>query len=454
MIIPHIKLLNYRDNLYFVYDVNCNEVLKVSVETYRALLNGKMENKTDEIDSLMESGYLQCKYPQKIEQPYKNYITEFSQTRINGLVLQVTQNCNLRCKYCAYSMNGILDRHHAIKNMDLKIAKQAIDFLCENSKALSRVRISFYGGEPMLNMDLISKCVVYAKQVMPYKNISFAMTTNLSLLTDEIIRFLINHDFKLTVSLDGPKEINDENRFLGINGDGSYDTVYKNLMKLKEHSDYYKSNVQINAVVDKSIDVYSIFDYFNSPELCDVTKSYSIVDDSKLKIRFATSTNFLKSLKNNNIKACIEEILGIDKEQEFTNTSFSNIKKRTVPFSLQPKVHHNGPCMPGIKKLFVNVDGDFYPCEKASGTSHHLIIGNVNTGLDLNKVETIYNLGSLSEDNCKKCWAIRLCNCCAINIDDGCQLSAKHKADYCNNQKKQLEQELLQHALITIIKQL
>ena len=153
-------------------------------------------------------------------------------------------------------------------------------------------------------------------------------------------------------------------------------------------------------------------------------------------------------------EANIEEILGIDKEQEFTNTSFSNIKKRTVPFSLQPKVHHNGPCMPGIKKLFVNVDGDFYPYEKSSGTSHHLIMGNVNTGLDLNKVETIYNLGSLSEDNCKKCWAIRLCNCCAINIDDGCQLSVKHKADYCNNQKKQLEQELLQHALITIIKQL
>ena len=106
----------------------------------------------------------------------------------------------------------------------------------------------------------------------------------------------------------------------------------------------------------------------------------------------------------------------------------------------------------GVKKLFVNTNGDFFPCEKANECSRALLLGNVNDGINIDAVKKIYNIGEMNAEICKDCWAIKLCSCCAVNIDDGVQISSHLQNKHCESQKEALREELLQYALAELIR--
>lgn len=456
---PFIKLLSYKNKLYFLYDVNRNEIKNITYETYY-LLKDILSSKTTmtegnfEIDRLQKDGYLLSDRPQNIEQPLNKYLSLYINNRINGIVLQVTQNCNLKCKYCVYAINGIYNRKHSAKNMEWDTAQRAIDYLREHSKDLTNVRISFYGGEPMLNMPLVEKAVLYAEKTMPYKKISFAMTTNLTLLSNDNIDFFKKHNFKLTVSLDGPRNVNDKNRFFAINGESTYDSVMDNLRKISVYNDYYNNNLQINSVMDKSVDRQYISDFFKNHEILkSINVGYSTVSDSNLRIQYYTSAQYIKSEKIKRFKDMLNSVLGTYDSNETFDDICQKLQKKSIPYSKQKKSHHNGPCIPGVKKLFVDVNGNLFPCEKANDISQHLKIGNIDDGIDIEKAKELYNLAKISEDECKSCWAIKLCSCCAVNIDDGKCISKDLKKSHCIAQRKRLENELVQLGLITLLSQ-
>lgn len=454
---PFIKLLSYKNKLYFVYDVNRNELKNITGETYNILRDILAEKKTIkdgnfEINRMLTEGYLLSDRPQHIEQPLNKYLPFYINNRINGIVLQVTQNCNLKCKYCVYAINGIYNRKHSSKHMEWDTAKKAIDYLRVHSKDLSNVRISFYGGEPMLNMALIEKVVLYAEKTMPYKKLSFAMTTNLTLLSSDNINFFKNHKFKLTVSLDGPKDVNDKNRFFAVNGESTYNTVIDNLHQLFADSDYYNNNLQINSVIDKSVDQQYISTFFHNHHLFQkISVGYSTVSDSNLRIQYYTSPQYIKREKIKRFKDMISRATNRVEANETFNDIYEKLEKKSTPYSKQKDVHHNGPCIPGVKKLFVDVNGNFFPCEKANDLSPHLKIGNIIDGIDIEKARGLYNLGRINEDECKSCWAIKLCSCCAVNIDDGKSISKELKMSRCTAQRKQLENELMQLGLIELL---
>jgi len=112
--------------------------------------------------------------------------------------------------------------------MSWDIAKKSIDFMLSHSADANAIDVSFYGGEPLLNPDLITKCMDYTLKKAEGKLVSFHVTTNGSLLTDEIIEALLKSNSKITVSLDGPKEIQDKNRKT-ICGEGTFDLVFDNI---------------------------------------------------------------------------------------------------------------------------------------------------------------------------------------------------------------------------------
>lgn len=111
--------------------------------------------------------------------------------------------------------------------------------------------IGFYGGEPLLQFDLMCRIIEYAEERMRGRPLTFNMTTNGSLLNNKIIEYLEAHKVRTLISLDGPKEINDKNRVFK-NGSGTYETVINNIKHIKENHPSYFNNVSINMVIDPS----------------------------------------------------------------------------------------------------------------------------------------------------------------------------------------------------------
>ena len=145
--------------------------------------------------------------------------------------------------------------------MTWETAKKAIDFLREHSVDSPEVNIGFYGGEPLLEFPLLKKAVEYSEQQFEGKKLTFNITTNGTLLNDEMIYFFQDHDVSLMISLDGPKEINDKNRVFA-NGKGTFDTVAKQISRIREIAPQYGAKLQISMVMDPSND----FDCIN--EIC------------------------------------------------------------------------------------------------------------------------------------------------------------------------------------------
>lgn len=153
---------------YYLYDVNTNQIIKIKQDTYERLSNQEKGYKTDtneEIEILYENGYLKNNKVQNVNHPYTELLPYALENKIHILILQVTQNCNLRCDYCLYS-GKYNTRSHQNKRMNFSVAKEAIDFLKEHSKEKRKVYIAFYGGEPLLEFELIKKCVTYAENIM------------------------------------------------------------------------------------------------------------------------------------------------------------------------------------------------------------------------------------------------------------------------------------------------
>lgn len=153
---------------------------------------------------------------------------------LSQLILIVTENCNLRCEYCIYSDKYPKDIKYSDLKMDFDTAKLAIDeYFRLHSKreeyGLNKTpNISFYGGEPLLNFELIKQCVEYIKKID--SSTIFYITTNGTIMTDEITKFLSENNFIVTFSLDGNKENHDRNRIV-INKIGTFDVIYKNIKK-------------------------------------------------------------------------------------------------------------------------------------------------------------------------------------------------------------------------------
>ena len=124
------------------------------------------------------------------------------------------------------------------------------------------------------------------------------------------------------------------------------------------------------------------------------------------------------------------------------------VSKRHKQLELNDKEHHGGPCIPGSQRLFVDVDGNLYPCERVSEESEVMRIGSLDEGFDYNKIYDILNFGKLTEENCKNCWAFRYCSLCAAYADDLDTLSANKKMKNCNNVRSILENQLKDYCML------
>lgn len=460
--VPFIHCFRTHKEHYF-YDFNTNAIVRVEKGVYGCLEEWEKNKKCPNMDfsirgkieELKEIGFLSDSHWKKIEHPATKMLEHYLNSSLETITLQVTQQCNLKCNYCPYS-GSYYNREHNDRHMSFDIAKRAVDFYIRHSFDLPAIQIGFYGGEPLLEFSLIKEIVAYCKKACAGKEVRYLMTTNATLLTEDKIEFLMENDFILTISLDGPRQYHDRNRHK-IDDSGTFDTVMNNISKIYEMYPHKRGNVQFNCVLDPTSDITCVNDFFlNEEMLKEYQVRFSSVSREGIKDedKFLPDEQYLEQYKYELFKmfyAKTGKVRGIDVSkvvEEYYGQIKNIYAKRTLSCLKEEFSHPSGPCIPGVHKLFVDVKGDFYPCEKVCECSCDMVIGNVEHGLDLKEVDRHLNIGRLTEEQCKDCWSAKNCYICSAHLDQGQGLSSELKQRKCANVRSHIEDDFKNYCLL------
>lgn len=452
---PFIHLIKTPLN-YYIYDVNTNEFLKVDEDIYYYFKKGNYNNPIKKkLEDIINKGYLSTNRPKKMCHSKSKYLKYNLDENVEQINIQMTQQCNFRCTYCTYMEQDITqNRIHNNVKMTKKLAFDIVDFFVNHSKNQRKVCIGFYGGEPMLEFNLIKEIVEYAKYSFDGKDLSFTISTNGSLFNNENLDFFSNNNFSILVSLDGPEKIHNESRKFAKNGAGSYGVVEKNLMKIKNnYSELYKKII-FNAVIDSRNDIEKIYNYFENELFINNTVQFNEIDEIFFVEKTIPSNKYLINKNKEQFKAYLNYFNIINNqqkskvEQKNVFKSIDKIIKRMEDKApIGDEMSHSGPCIPGQKRLFINVFGDFYPCERVNEGSEAVTIGNIKSGFDYEKADKILNICKLTEEECKNCWAIFHCLICVKSCDNNGKLSREFKLSHCASIKKIVESNFKEYLL-------
>lgn len=366
---------------------------------------------------------------------------------LKNIVFEVTEKCNLNCKYCGLS-ERLYEKYDVRKCRDLPFEKAQlmIDFLLdiwkENyvSDTNCPFIFSFYGGEPLLNMPLIKRIIDYVeKSNIVGRKIYYAMTTN-AMLLDKHIDFLAEKKFNLTISLDGDEVAQSyrTDRF----GNNSFNQVIQNAKLLQQtYPEYFKGKeVNFISVLHNRNDVEPLLDFFKTNfdkiPLINPLSSHAISEDKKeefWKMYQNKSQSLIKSANCETIedKHFLTMPKGLQLSQFIYHTS-GNIYYNYNQLLMQKygnDVVSTGTCTPFSKKLFLAVDGKILPCERID---HDFEVGHVYDDfveLDCQHVAERHNYYlSKVADQCFTCAASIFCFQCVYHIDD-----IRNKSTHCPN---------------------
>lgn len=362
---------------------------------------------------------------------------EFIETNIlrsrQQLILSVTEHCNFRCEYCIYCDQKYL-LNYPLKSMSFSVAKKAIDDYLKNSQYSERRCISFYGGEPLLNFALIEQCVDYVESLSLSHGLDFLVTTNGVNLTKPISEYLYNHKFLVNISLDGPKSLHDRYRKLST-GEKTFETVVNNVNYLISLSpSYWKNALSFLCVLAPPIDIRSTIDFF---ELLPYKYTLSNVITTN-HFENVIRNSFAYGLTNQNEEIYIKNR---PRANQGILTEIRLIKQTMCNKKWYSSFSPGRYCIPGVKRTFVSADGNYYICEK-DDLHEHRIIGNVDTGIDVKKVQKLRDeVLNFHKNNCSTCWAARFCGMCFATMDQFPKCCEKFRLDTKNAMKNILEEK-------------
>ncbi|WP_194191476.1 radical SAM protein [Clostridium chrysemydis] len=424
-----IKILSKNNNNY-VYDDNTGLVFLESandISKYDYYNNTSKEIKFEEIEKLTQ-------------ETIEDYIYSKG-NGFNQILLEMTSQCNLRCKYCIYSEHYEFTETYRDCKLSFETGRKALDYYFKNFDLIykrhpnKKASIGFYGGEPLLNFEVLRQLVNYTNDRYSDKyEIIYNITTNGLLLNDEIIDFLVENKFAITLSIDGDKENHDRNR-VRLNGEGSHDQIMKNYKNLKEkYPDY--DMVAVSACYDMKTNFLKLEKFFDENQLF-VSKLAPIETNSTTYYKQFNEQDILLFEKNMN--KIIEKYKKELKEGTLKKNSFlyAFVGIMVAEFYLHPIMAEQKPwfipktacCVPG-EKLYITNDGKVHMCEKINP---NFSIGNVDSGIDFKKVSEIikkYNT-EICKKNCTSCNVSRLCNICYAQV--GKQDVFEIEKSYCKD---------------------
>lgn len=398
---------------------------------------------------------------------YKSFVRESDEALadllhydLQQIILELTEQCNLRCKYCIYNEYNPGYRNFSKKTMTWDIVKRAIDYARDNSG--NKIAVSFYGGEPLVQFNLMKKGIEYAQSVMKGKELSFSFSTNLTLVTKEIAQYVAGIDgLSILCSLDGPEDIHDTYR-ITANHTGSFSKAIQGLKYLVDaFGDRAKECLIINSVVcppysAEKLDTIKEF-FENIPWLpkelikkCDYVE-YGSMREEDLSMKHAGDGNFvgenfdgftLDSIEGWALTRELEDQDPDDYAAKLVADKLVHVHNRRMSNTPFTTLRRNGCCIPGNRRIYVKADGNFYLCEKVGDSPS---IGNVYEGVNIKNIKKYYwdEYDKNSIDKCNECWAMNLCSICYAACCKKGGMDMEKKDLVCRSQKKAAKGELI-----------
>jgi len=389
-----ISVNNYhifkRENKSYVVVSNEKTYYEIDEETYKFL----DDIKTDNFNSAKNKIGIKKFIPIFKKLSWLNLITKEEldlsvndeDTFLTNIQLHVTHSCNLNCSYC-YAGGGNYGGKEDY--MSFETAKKAIDHLLKNSGCM-KVSVSFFGGEPLCNLDLIKKVVPYGREEAKKinKEIHFGMTTNGVLLTKENVDYLLENNIDFMISLDGTKEVHDKSR-KDNNGNGTFDRIMENVDYIKNVKNYPISFRATHTDFDD--DIREIYNLFNEVEV----KSGFVAATNN------NETDYFEKMTERNSEILKEEL-------EFVRT---NGYLRTSPFLklldvIVNKQKMTKTCGAGLHFASVCPKGDVYFCHRFANNKDFKISSVYDKVLKLKKLN---NKNVFEKKDCSECWAKYIC---------------------------------------------
>ncbi len=371
-------------------------------------------------------------YNEKIlfsEDDYEKFAKYSVASPVKAMCLHIAHDCNLRCEYC-FASTG--DFGEGRKLMPLETGKKAIDFLIKQSADRENLELDFFGGEPLMNFEVVKEIVKYARMREKEcgKNFRFIITTNGILLNDSNTEFINQEMSNVVLSLDGRKNVNDKVR-KRVDGGGSYDIIapkFKKLVDARGDKDYYVRGTFTKYNLDFADDVFSLYEagfeqISVEPVVCKPSESYAITEGDLPQT--------FKEYENLALR-----ILEAEKKGDKFNFFHFMLDLDQGPCAIK----RLRGCGCGNEYVAVTPDGDIYPCHQFVG-EQKFKMGNLDEGtFDLSIKDEFAHANIYTKPECKKCWAKFYCSggCNANNYQYAGDIHNAHKLS-CQLQKKRLE---------------
>lgn len=403
-------------------------------------------------NAIQKENLLMSPFPMTMISPrHQVHLKQELDQNLRLITLELTERCNLRCGYCIYNEGFQENRNFSDYDMSEATAMKAIQYLAGHSG--QDVAVTFYGGEPLLKLELLKTCVEYSKEVMCGKNLTFSMTSNMTLMTRELAEYFYGIDhFYLLASLDGPEEIHNSYRKYA-DGRGSFADTLRGLKILTEvFGDAFASRVSLSMVftppytyerVEKIRDFYEHLSWLprDTEKLLSYPENgsvqYKIEDADGVSVEEEQDKEYVDTLYKWSAKNMENNLQG--GRGMFTKKVLDDIllKVHKRPLVNKPSTVYglNGCCIPGTRRLYVTAGGDYKACEHV-GVSP--LIGNVEQGLNYEDIKRQYVDEYIreSEKLCSECWANMLCGVCYAKT---------YALDGINMEKKNFECDMSKH---------
>ncbi|MBR2329811.1 MAG: thioether cross-link-forming SCIFF peptide maturase [Clostridia bacterium] len=426
-----IHIFSYRGQNY-IYDVgsgSLHECDKATADYLNAqegqnvdityISDEQIKEILQDVDALKNEGLL-----------YKDEVKAYpvKSNEVKALCIHICHDCNFRCRYC-FADEGAY--HSKRESMTFETAKKAVDFLIENSGKRKVLEMDFFGGEPLMNLDVLKQTVYYAKEkgAAVGKKFLFTTTTNALLLNDETIQFFNEEMENIVLSLDGRKEVHDAIRKT-INGKGTFDLIIdkiKKFISLRGNKSYYVRGTFTAKNLDFAKDVLFIADQ----GVDSISMEPVVTDIPDLQI----TDKHLPEIKKEYENLC-EEYLKRHAENKGFNFFHFNIDLEGGP-CLSKRV---SACGAGNEYFSVTPNGDLYPCHQFAG-DENFRMGSVFEGITRPDIrEKFKNSCLFTRKKCENCFAKFICSggCSANNYHFNGDIDEPYETT-CEMMKKRVE---------------
>ncbi len=377
-------------------------VLDALQKKYPAVSAAEIAECYEQVTALKDGGKL---FAPDTFQPMAGHLKEKTSGVIKALCLHIAHTCNLNCAYC-FASQGKYHGDRAV--MSYEVGKRALDFLIENSGSRRNLEVDFFGGEPLMNFEVVKQLVAYARRVEKAhnKNFRFTLTTNGLLIDDDVIDFANRECANVVLSLDGRKEIHDKYR-VDYAGNGSYDRIVPKFQKLVE------------ARGGKNYYMRGTFTHENPDFLKDIQQMLDLGFNELSMEPVVSAPGDPAALTEEDLPVVLEQYeklaeLMLKKDKEGKPFTFYHYM---IDLTGGPCIYKRiSGCGSGTEYMAVTPWGDLYPCHQFVG-EEKFKLGDIWQGVTNTAVqEEFASCNVYARPECRDCWARLYCSGgCAAN---------------------------------------